>query len=242
MSFCQSRLLLLGCSRRKTSDAGLVAAVERYDGPAFRVLRRYLRQRPANTPDIWLLSAAYGLIPESQTIPDYDCPMTRSRAHELQPAVDAALRGLLARGRYIDMMVCAGADYVQLVHDALDGFGGTLTFATGPSGFRLARLYDWLHGAPPPSIASSDTVRVAPKLRGIMVCLTSEQARDTARAALLANSGLSDRYQAWFVEIDGRRVAPKWLVSQLTGLAPGRFGTDEARRLLTQLDFVVERA
>jgi len=33
-----SRLLILSCSQRKRPDSGLLPAIERYDGPVFRVV------------------------------------------------------------------------------------------------------------------------------------------------------------------------------------------------------------
>ena len=56
------RMLILACSRRKRLDEGLLPAIDRYDGPAFRVLRRFLRERPAGAPDVLILSAKHGLI------------------------------------------------------------------------------------------------------------------------------------------------------------------------------------
>ena len=41
------RMLILACSRRKRPDEGLLPAIERYDGPALRVVRRFLREMPA---------------------------------------------------------------------------------------------------------------------------------------------------------------------------------------------------
>ena len=40
-------MLILACSRRKRPDEGLLPAIERYDGPTFCVLRRFLREVPA---------------------------------------------------------------------------------------------------------------------------------------------------------------------------------------------------
>jgi hypothetical protein len=45
-----------------------------------------------------------------------------------------------------------------------------------------------------------------------------------------------------YVLLDGQRVAPKWLVSQLTNYPVGSFTTDKARRLLGQLGIEVHRA
>ena len=58
-----TRLLILSCSKAKRADCGLLPAIDRYDGPFFRVLRRYLRQQPADPPVVHILSAEFGLIP-----------------------------------------------------------------------------------------------------------------------------------------------------------------------------------
>src|ERR671937_639945 len=81
------RLLIVACSRRKRADPGLLPAIERYDGPAYRVLRRYLRQHPSQPPDVLILSAELGLVLHTQPIPAYDRLMTPQRARELLPIV-----------------------------------------------------------------------------------------------------------------------------------------------------------
>lgn len=85
------RLLILGCSKAKTTDEGLIPALNRYDGTAFRVLRRYLRQDPDDPPLVYILSAEFGLIPADQPIPYYDRRMSSIRAIELQPQVASTL-------------------------------------------------------------------------------------------------------------------------------------------------------
>lgn len=76
------RLLILSCSQRKRSDPGLLPAIERYNGPAFQVLRKFLRERPDDTRrlDVFIMSAAYGLIPAEYPIANYDQVMTSQRA------------------------------------------------------------------------------------------------------------------------------------------------------------------
>lgn len=87
------RLLIMSCSGTKKPDAGGMPAIERYDGPAYRVLRRAIRERPglAESLMIRFLSAEFGLISPQQQIPDYNRRMNRARAIELAPAVAAAL-------------------------------------------------------------------------------------------------------------------------------------------------------
>jgi hypothetical protein len=72
--------------------------------------------------------------------------------------------------------------------------------------------------------------------------LTPEQVFETARESLAETSDGPNRYQTWYVMIDGQRVAAKWLVSQITGLPVSAFVSDEARHLLTQLGIKVMRA
>lgn len=54
------RLLILSCSRRKRSDRGLLPALERYDGPTYRVMNKFLRVNPSGTQslDVYILSKA----------------------------------------------------------------------------------------------------------------------------------------------------------------------------------------
>ncbi|WP_373537310.1 DUF6884 domain-containing protein [Microcoleus sp.] len=68
-------LLILACSQRKRSDTDSLPAIERYDGPTFRLLRRFLRKQPSAPLEIYILSAKFGLIPSDYPIPDYDQKM-----------------------------------------------------------------------------------------------------------------------------------------------------------------------
>ena len=58
------RLLILSCSQRKRPNRVLLPALERYDGPVFRMLRKFLRSCPAREShlEIYILSAQFGLL------------------------------------------------------------------------------------------------------------------------------------------------------------------------------------
>ena len=84
-------MLILSCSQRKRLDEGLLPAVERYDGPAFQVLRRFLRENSSEAPHVLILSAEHGLISYDRPIAAYDRKMTLARARELRPLVLAKL-------------------------------------------------------------------------------------------------------------------------------------------------------
>jgi hypothetical protein len=238
------RLLILACSQRKRPDAILLPALERYDGPMFRVLRKFLRQSPSTKLhlDVYILSAQFGLISADHLIANYDCHMTLQLANKLQPQVHAEFRRLLKHKPYEESFISVGKNYAA----AFAGYEQFLpaqmavVVSMGSRGRRQAELYDWLYGAPPPM--PSRTSRVAPHIRGRRVTLTPEQVCESARSALAKTSELSKRYQSWYVVVDNQRVAVKWLVSQITGLPVSAFVSDEARRLLVQLGIEVIRA
>ncbi len=153
MAYPVHRVLILSCTATKRPDAGLLPALERYDGPTFRVLRRYLRDQPTDPPDIHVLSAEFGLISAAYPIPYYDRAMTRIRAHEMRVPVQqslAAALGDLTQASFDPehLLVCLGREY----REALTGYVGPVAEVL-PSrsvraglGRRLTILRHWLLG------------------------------------------------------------------------------------------------
>lgn len=143
-----TRLLIVACSRAKHSSLGTMPAIDRYDGPAFRQLRRAARAGLLGDVTVLILSAKYGLIPDGWMIPDYDQAMTPARASELAGEVTLALwRWLGQRPACQDVFVNVGQGYAP----ALAGFddwclrqGIVVTQAAGGVGERLAQTRAWL--------------------------------------------------------------------------------------------------
>jgi hypothetical protein len=235
-------LVLVGCSRRKRTTPGLLPAIERYDGPVFRLLRRFLRA-PTRPVRIHILSAAYGLIPADHPIPCYDRRMTPARAEELRPAVEQSLCALLREQGVSDTFICMGATYRGALPEsaAFADVDTPVRTATGSLGRQLGLLHDWLYGEPPATLAGVHDAGAA-RVRGIALTMTPDAALASARRALDEKKGAPFAFQSWYVPVDERRVAPKWLVSQLTGLPVSAFSTDEARRVLAQIGVPVQRA
>ena len=104
------RLVILACSQRKVQDKCLMPAIERYDGPAYKVVRKWLRTIPDAQlhHDFLTLSAEFGLIPESRRIPYYDRRMTVERAKELHEETLYTLKPILSSGIYRAVFVCMG--------------------------------------------------------------------------------------------------------------------------------------
>lgn len=233
------RLLILSCSQRKSPDEGLLPAVERYDGPAYRVLRKYLREAPQSV-DSYVLSARYGFTRSTEPLPAYDDRITPERALALRPSVSRGISEVLANNLYARVFLFLGPAYVQVLEDSLftaDNFA--VKWAQGSIGERVSQLYDWLHGRPPlpPHVTKQEVIQ----LRGIDIPYSDAEARELCQRALRQHLGQPDSFKTWYVQLDNRRVAPKWFVSQLTQLPPGAFSTSEARRVLAQLGIEVKR-
>lgn len=244
-----NRLLVLACSKHKRTGQNFLPAIERYDGPMFRLLRRYLSQTLVK-PQVYVLSAEYGLIEGGQHIPNYDCPMTPQRAQALRPQIAPALRRILADkvcdGRVRrDVFLNLGRKYREAVGDAYEWMSHehNVTCATGSLGSRLTHMHAWLYGAQSlqqactPSRVGQGSV----KLRGVEIALNADQVIEVAHSAILSGRiGANTSGLTWYVTVGERQVGPKWLVSQVTGLPVGAFHTDEARRVLQQLGIDVQ--
>lgn len=141
-----TRLLIIACSAKKRPDAGVMPAIDRYDGPWYRTLRRY-RALGGAMPDVWILSGEFGLIHGSTPIPDYNQLMTINRAALLEKQIrDALIRAM--RPEVNDVFVCAGAVYVQTLMRHRAVFDGRpVHVAPGGIGTKMGHLKRWLYGA-----------------------------------------------------------------------------------------------
>ena len=142
-----TRLLIVACSQAKRPDARHMEAIERYDGPTFRLLRKARGIGLLADVRVMILSAKYGLIPEYWMIGDYDQRMTPARAAELAGPTSVQLWRWVGQNDCFDVFVNVGRGYAP----ALAGFdewclqhGIIHTAAAGGIGERLAQTRAWL--------------------------------------------------------------------------------------------------
>lgn len=235
-----SCLLIVSCSRTKCLDKGKLPAIERYDGPVFRLLRRFLRENTDSNLDILIVSAKFGLIDSRDLIANYDQKMNKERSQELHPQVIEKLKNILHNKQYERLCICMGRDYLPTIegYDKLEKKGLVVQVATGSLGKKLAVLHDWLYGNPAKfnsSLLTNNVLEGKAVLKGIEVVKTPEEVFDIARQALLAGVGKPNNYQFWYVLVGDQRISPKWLVSQLTGLPVSSFHSIAARNMLQKL-------
>jgi hypothetical protein len=141
-------LVILGCSQRKIRTAGVLPAINRYDGPVFRVIRRYLREDPRKRPDIYILSGKFGLIEASTRIPHYDEKLDSAGCDRLRPQINRTLRELVCRGQFEEILLVASNLYVNLLLQSLSNIGVTAKVLAAPpgNGPPLTCLHGWLRG------------------------------------------------------------------------------------------------
>ena len=243
-----SRLLVLACSQRKRKNPELLPAIERYDGPAYQITRKYLNSIGSvpcrdSTPSIFILSAQYGLIAADTVIPHYDRKMTPLRAQELKLSAETRLQQVTEHNFFSEMLFCMGKMYQTTLSDTLSSLRlhtrDKIAIAEGSIGKQSATLYDWLFKAPPPI---EQTRNEAIAFRGTKITITREKLLEEATFALADDPPAAARFESWYVLVGQQRVAPKWLFSLLTGLPVSQFRTADARRVLTALGIDVKRA
>lgn len=254
------RCLIIGCSETKIEKPDYLPAIERYDGPPFRVLRRYLNDTsPANEDrlDVFVLSAEYGLIGGTRKIPVYDRRMTHQRAEAIKAKVLDTFQQQIASQSYDDLFVSAGKTYLL----ALAGFEELLPATTrvsisrSPSGRKLTELKAWLNGQERPipkqlSLSLDDPnnrgyfaypITGVARLKGVELEATPEEVYEMARQAIATDSGTANNFKDWYVLVDDKMISPKWLVSQLTNLPVRSFDASAARRVLSKLGVPIHR-
>lgn len=233
------RLLLLGCSARKRTGAGPLPALALYDGPQFRLVRRYLAGRPEQPPAVHVLSAEHGLLRADQPLAPYDRHMTAFRARQIRSDVTSALERLLEEVPCQEVLAPLGRVYLASIDlERLTGrCDARWSTLRGTPGGKLNALYSWLHGTPPQPPGKPRGGE--PWLRGVPVPHDAGSAVAAARRALASGELPGSSPESWYVQVDDARLPVKWLAALLSGLGPDRFHTHDACRLLVQLGLQV---
>jgi len=146
MSSTAPFLLVLGCSKRKRPHHGVLPAIERYDGPNYRVLRKARREGswPPNL-EVLIVSAKHGLISAEGPIGNYDLLLTRERASALQQRVGRQLDSHLERVEYREVFINLGRIYLlTLTHSARLPLLSRVLYASGGIGQRMSQMKAWL--------------------------------------------------------------------------------------------------
>jgi len=139
-------MLIVSCSKQKTPVYGKRPAIQVYDGPIYRALRKRLNCLDLSLVDICIISAKYGLITAGSTIEHYDCKMTAERAVELRDVVLSEIIKMIQSRSYKEILVNLGSVY-RVTIDGIEKYvpsGTQLTFTSGGIGQKTSQTISWL--------------------------------------------------------------------------------------------------
>ena len=138
-----NRLLILGCADRKRDSDGLLPALHRYDGPAYRVVRTFLRdhQWPEDV-SIAVLSAEYGLFGILKGIRNYDKRMDSATARASAAECTKTLGKWSTYHRSVH--VSMGKDYMPAIRPGLETLGLEQQVFAGGIGHKLHQIKTFL--------------------------------------------------------------------------------------------------
>ncbi len=137
------QLLILGCSQTKRKCDGLLPAIDRYDGPPFRVIRKFLREHqwPSNV-SIGVLSARHGLFGILKGIKDYDMRMDLATAKAKAPDCLAILKKWIPDHDTFHLSL--GKDYLPAIEPALEALKIRPSRFSGPIGMKMSNIKSFL--------------------------------------------------------------------------------------------------
>lgn len=137
-------LLIISCSERKIESLGTLPAIDRYDGPTYRTLRKLRREGYTfENLDILIISAKDGLFTSEQPIVNYDQRMTAERADTLRPWIQRGIKAFMDAKQYDQVFINLGKTYMR----TLEGFHwGTISTmeASGGIGLKTQQMKTWL--------------------------------------------------------------------------------------------------
>ncbi len=243
----KSRCLILGCSRTKNEVPEPMSAIHRYNGPSYKVLRRYLKENSHDQSlDIFILSAKYGLIDSQKYIDNYDLRMTSKRADEMHKQVIAKIQKDIVPRDYAEIFLSMGKTYLQALNGIENLVNGhtKLIISSGASGKKLTELRNWLWGKETSTIKPKESIYVEKNttpqtvvLRGNSITMTTKEVIQHLQIGINNNAGAAHKVRSWYVDIAGRKISPKWAAQTLFDIPVSQFSADEARRVLRRLGF-----
>ena len=142
----QNYLLIISCSQRKLDTSDTLAAIDRYDGVTYRILRKMRREgRIPENLDVLILSAKYGLMPAGAPAENYDQKMTNARADELRDSVQDTLKAFIEtrEGSFEQVFINLGKAYMRTLEGFHWGMISTLE-ASGAIGLKNSQMKAWL--------------------------------------------------------------------------------------------------
>lgn len=141
----RKKLLIISCSARKKKLSHPAPALEVYDGPIFKLLRKNINPRLHNV-DVRIISAKYGLITPKTCIMYYDKLISRKEAHEWNGKIVKSLKTLIQKNNYSEIFICLGKRYLPVINGLEEHLPEDceLLYARGGIGKKMKQTKEWI--------------------------------------------------------------------------------------------------
>lgn len=195
----------------------------------FRVLRRSLGNG-GRSVHVFIVSAKYGLISGSAAVPIYDERLTLKKALKLRLMLPKQWAELPEASVVTTMLVAVGSEYRIAVGPLLAGLSESvhLDYIGGAIGSQCGQLSNWLsgHQLEPPDVGESV------QFRGLTLRASAADLQRVAEELFARSRSTAQRFEHWYVDVGGLKIAPKVLLSEMTGIPVSAFRTADALRVL----------
>lgn len=141
-SFFKKDALIISCSAKKNSNTNPLPAMELYDGPYYRTLRKLNDEKKLQKIHIMIISAKYGLLNPYDPIEDYNLKMTDEIAQKLNKKLKKDLNQFLKERNFNEIYISMGKDYQK----AINGLEfDNVQFAEGKIGQKISKTKKWIN-------------------------------------------------------------------------------------------------
>lgn len=134
-------LLIIACSARKKHVDRAIPAIELYDGPAYRILRKRLNGT-SNKLAIWVLSAKHGLMWADSPIFWYDKHLENDKLQLIKRDVESFIERNAKPPSFDSIYIWAGKKYLETLPPSFLT-RSNVKIAKGPIGKKLGQLKSW---------------------------------------------------------------------------------------------------
>jgi len=145
-SHFRRRLLIIGCSNKKNKFDHLETALNVYDGPNYRSLKKMIRSK--NFPDdvqIMIISAKYGMIFPDELIGYYDQKMTAKQSELLRSEMKKKLKKYVCEKKFNECFINLGKTYRDSIQDFTFPNYLIPKYADGKIGEKRSEMIKWLN-------------------------------------------------------------------------------------------------
>ena len=143
-SLFRDYLLIISCSERKTQISNPAPAIELYDGPFFKMIRKLKNECVfPNNIHVLVISAKYGVLGLYDLIERYDKKMTEKRAKELKNRMKEKLGEFLSNKNFKEIFLCMGKNYRLVLDDFEPDI--PIIYADGKIGEKLSQMREWIY-------------------------------------------------------------------------------------------------